>query len=616
MAATGFTPIQLYYSTTASAAPSSGNLANGELALNITDGRLFYKDNGGVVQVLATKGAGTIGGSNTQVQYNSSGALAGSANLTFDGTTMTANALTVSNAVTLSAGTANGVPYLNASKVLTTGTALTFDGTNFAVAGGGVWSTDSAGNARSKFEVFTNGQTTNQITLGQGFAGPTDNVGYLFNRANAAFVFGVNNAEQMRLTSTGLGIGTSSPLGTLDVVSPSSSLGMNLRGRSSDDIGTLSFYTNNGVTSLAQVQMRPSDNEFRFLVSGARSLTFYTNGSERMRLDASGNLGLGVTPSAWGSSNRALQVATTGAIWSPGGADTRLSNNQYRNSASSRVYIANGPAQEYAQDSSGNHVWLTAPSGTAGTAISFTQAMTLSQSSGSTTLEVTANNAINNLSTLRLSSPYYNYWDLINDSNLRFVRGTSEWMRIDSSGNLLVGTTSSSGARMDLVAGATQNALNIRLPTVDYFGMTVHNQATSGSNCFIAFGTEASYTNRGSIIYNRGSGVTAYQTTSDYRAKDINGPVLNALATVAQLKPYMGTMKGATVERPMFVAHETQAVAPYAVTGEKDAVDKDGNPVFQQMDHSTLVPLLTAAIQEQQAIINQLKADVAALKGA
>ena len=60
MAQAGYTPIQLYYSTTASAAPSSGNLANGELAINITDGKLFYKDNGGVVQVLATK-AGASG---------------------------------------------------------------------------------------------------------------------------------------------------------------------------------------------------------------------------------------------------------------------------------------------------------------------------------------------------------------------------------------------------------------------------------------------------------------------------------------------------------------------------------------------------------------------------
>lgn len=93
MAATNFTPIILYHSTTASAAPTAGNLNNGELAINITDGKLFYKDNGGVVQIIATKGTGVIGGSNNQVQYNSSGALAGSSNFTFDGTTATINTL-------------------------------------------------------------------------------------------------------------------------------------------------------------------------------------------------------------------------------------------------------------------------------------------------------------------------------------------------------------------------------------------------------------------------------------------------------------------------------------------------------------------------------------------
>ena len=85
MAATGYTPISLYYSTTGSAVPVNTNLVNGELAINIADGKLFYKDNGGTVQTLASKGTGTIGGSTTQIQFNSSGALAGSSNLTWDG---------------------------------------------------------------------------------------------------------------------------------------------------------------------------------------------------------------------------------------------------------------------------------------------------------------------------------------------------------------------------------------------------------------------------------------------------------------------------------------------------------------------------------------------------
>jgi hypothetical protein len=142
MAATNFTPIQLYHSTTASAAPTAGNLANGELAINITDGKLFYKDNGGTVQVLATKGTGTIGGSNTQVQYNSSGALAGSSNFTFNGTTATINTLNLTNALDETYGgtgitsyTTGDLLYASASNTLskltvgTNGYILTSNGT-------------------------------------------------------------------------------------------------------------------------------------------------------------------------------------------------------------------------------------------------------------------------------------------------------------------------------------------------------------------------------------------------------------------------------------------------------------------------------------------------------
>lgn len=101
MAATNYTPIQLYYSTTASAVPLAANLAQGELAINIADGKLYYEDSAGVVQVIATKGAGTIGGSNTQIQYNNSGALAGSSAMTFNsGTnTVTLTTLNLTNAL-------------------------------------------------------------------------------------------------------------------------------------------------------------------------------------------------------------------------------------------------------------------------------------------------------------------------------------------------------------------------------------------------------------------------------------------------------------------------------------------------------------------------------------
>ena len=88
MAQTGYTPISIYYSATATNTPTAGNLVAGELAINTADGKLFYKDSSGVVQTIASKN-GVAGGSNTQVQYNSSGSLAGSANMVFDGSTLT-----------------------------------------------------------------------------------------------------------------------------------------------------------------------------------------------------------------------------------------------------------------------------------------------------------------------------------------------------------------------------------------------------------------------------------------------------------------------------------------------------------------------------------------------
>jgi hypothetical protein len=118
---------------------------------------------------------------------------------------------------------------------------------------------------------------------------------------------------------------------------------------------------------------------------------------------------------------------------------------------------------------------------------------------------------------------------------------------------------------------------------------------------------DSGQTFRGSIEYNRGTGLVAYNTTSDYRAKDILGPVANPGATIDALKVYEGQMKGATQSRPMLVAHEAQAVAPYSVTGEKDEVNEDGTPKFQQMDVSSLVPLLIAEIQSLRARVAALE---------
>jgi hypothetical protein len=169
-------------------------------------------------------------------------------------------------------------------------------------------------------------------------------------------------------------------------------------------------------------------------------------------------------------------------------------------------------------------------------------------------------------------------------------------------GNLLVGTTSqlypASAARLNVDSGTNGTA------TFKTSGGSVQatlysfNSATTGDNAFISFGTEATWTSRGGITYNRAGGLVAYNVTSDYRAKDISGPVTGSGAVIDSVPVYMGKMKGATQERPMFIAHEVPA---YAHTGEKDAVDAEGNPVFQQMDASALIPVMWAEIQSLRA---------------
>ena len=111
-----------------------------------------------------------------------------------------------------------------------------------------------------------------------------------------------------------------------------------------------------------------------------------------------------------------------------------------------------------------------------------------------------------------------------------------------------------------------------------------------------------------------GSSSTTYATSSDYRLKENVAPMTGALATVSLLKPVTYKWKLDGKDGQGFIAHELQEVVPECVTGEKDAVDADGNPEYQGVDTSFLVATLTAAIQEQQTIINDLKSRIEALE--
>jgi hypothetical protein len=192
------------------------------------------------------------------------------------------------------------------------------------------------------------------------------------------------------------------------------------------------------------------------------------------------------------------------------------------------------------------------------------------------------------------------------------VAGT-ERMRIDSSGNVLVGTTSSvrGTPRFQSVNASDASAL-FQCGNSLANNIVSWMNTTSGTRYHVAFGDGSSYTERGFISTN--GSTTTYSTTSDYRLKDNIIPMVGALDIVNKLKPVTYNWKENGLSGQGFIAHELAEVVPDAVVGEKDAVNKDGLIKPQSIDTSFLVATLTAAIQEQQTIINDLKARVEALE--
>ena len=103
---------------------------------------------------------------------------------------------------------------------------------------------------------------------------------------------------------------------------------------------------------------------------------------------------------------------------------------------------------------------------------------------------------------------------------------------------------------------------------------------------------------------------SSYTTTSDYRTKTVESDLYAATDIVMSVDAFIGKRESDTQSRPMFMAHELQEVAPWAVFGEKDAEDIDGMPVYQTVDYSSLIPVLWAALQQANDRISELESRI------
>ena len=394
----------------------------------------------------------------------------------------------------------------------------------------------------------------------------------------------------------------------------------------------------------------------RFTVGELDDLVFYHGGtsarSEIMRMSYAGNsyivgnFGIGNT-----SPNGRLDVTSTSA-----GANTNtlflnnLSSNastatslvfgvstaptirnatiQAINAGGNAINLAfltsNGdvPAERMRIDSAGNvGIGTTSPNGklTSQTATSSTSAFTFANQ---------LNNSFGSNDSI-VALGFHNRAD-VNSNGVGAAIALSGGGVSAGSGNLIfcikgtgniAATVAPSDEKMRIVQdGSTRFAMEnfANPPSSTNWGVSINN-TNAGSNFWgQGTGTESQliFGNRngvrGSIQTN--STNTLYNTTSDYRLKENVMPMTGALAKVSQLKPSTYTWKVDGSDGQGFIAHELQAVIPDAVTGEKDAVDDKGDPKYQMVDTSFLVATLTAAIQEQQQIINDLKARIETLE--
>lgn len=337
-----------------------------------------------------------------------------------------------------------------------------------------------------------------------------------------------NNNIILAPTSGNVGIGTSSPTERLEILGPDGS-GAAVRWRMAGGRKSGYLYSDSAGVAIYDTNL----NDAGIYLAQNTQIDFRVNGSQRMLINSSGNVGIGTS----------------------------------------------------------------APTNT----------LTL-QNTGENSLEFHRSNAMQGMLGIPSASNQIITGSALNDfcfratSKMLFATGgDTERMRITSDGRFLVGATATdSGCKARIVYdGINQNGLQL-------FDSTNNTAST----IFHLFGiNNPTPINIGSILRLSNTNAVSFSTTSDYRLKE-DLKEINGLEKVLAIKVYDFKWKGLDSRTDGVIAHELQEILPYAVNGEKDGLDKNGNPSYQGVDYSKIVPILIKSIQELQAKIVTLESKI------
>ena len=355
---------------------------------------------------------------------------------------------------------------------------------------------------------------------------------------------------------------------------------------------------------------------------------FATNNQQRMGIDSSGNVGIGITNpdqklhvrkgDAGGVDSQSSSVITlensdnaTLQFLCPNNksAQLRFGDVQdngvgyidYDHNQNRMSFATNGP-EKMRIDSSGN-VGIGTTSPVRRLHLNGSDSDTVQLHITNSTTGTTSNDGIS----FALGSDESLIINQRESNHISLKTADEERIRIDADGLTSIGTTTTANARLFVnpnVDSSTQRGITIsgRKDVYDVIALNFVHATNNSSAGSVTFTTTAA---------------VAYNTTSDYRLKQDVVTLTDSITKLKQLNPVHFKWKDMpSVETDGFLAHEVQTVVPSAITGEKDALDKNGNIEPQQIEVGKLTPLLTSALQEAIAKIETLETKVAALEAA